>query len=127
MFMLIVDQIVTNFMISLNYLGISLNTVASFCFASLITIVVTRVYYIRSVKSLEKETRNICKLVSISLHALEDSGMVTLSRNKQGEIDGMVHHLKIASSFSQPVSETPTLNEIKTNKNNKNSGNASNT
>lgn len=81
---------------------------------SVITFFVSWYFYRLSSKDLMRETKELCRLNNLVLKGLEEAGLVTYNRDKNGKISGMVIELagKIIgqSHLEGKLTDTPEQN-----------------
>ncbi len=71
-----------------------LNTLLSVAFGSAVTWWVARVYYKRAGLELAREPRELRRLSTLILHALQEAGLVKFTKDAGGNIAGLVIHLR---------------------------------
>lgn len=67
--------------------------VALFLAGCLITILVALYFYLRSSKDLVQKTKELCRLDTLMLRAIEEAGLAAFNRDKNSKITGMVVNL----------------------------------
>lgn len=75
-----------------NWLIMLIIPAVSLLIGAFITVVVTRIYYIKAAKDLKTKTIELQKLIKISLRALEEAGIAELTQDESGQIKGVVKY-----------------------------------
>ena len=63
---------------------------ASLILGSIVTLLVTKAYYVRASQDLIKEAEELRRLSVLVLHAMEDAGLASLNRDNSGRVVGLV-------------------------------------
>jgi len=56
----------------------------------LVTVMVSRAYYLEAAKDLARETAKLRKLISVTIAGMEQAGFIRAARNEAGELTGLI-------------------------------------